>query len=40
MMKVTKYIINLIDIMNKNQIFKSNNLNFDMLSNGVAIYFV
>ncbi|HGM1288933.1 TPA: radical SAM protein, partial [Clostridioides difficile] len=34
-----KYIINLIDIMNKNQIFKSNNLNFDMLSNGVAIYF-
>ncbi|MBY2634606.1 hypothetical protein KWW38_18070, partial [Clostridioides difficile] len=26
-----KYIINLIDIMNKNQIFKSNNLNFDML---------
>lgn len=34
-----KYIINLIDIMNKNQILKSSNLNSNELSNQIAIYF-
>lgn len=34
-----KYIINLIDIMNKNKIFKSNNLDTGGLRNEIAIYF-